>query len=147
MFILLEEAGLKPNLGSYCAALECMGRTLNCSPKTVTRYANFLVNISNEQDTPLKFEVLDIVIPSCASRGQASPASVCLTTRLVIGSRCFQCVPDNLTVCVLAVCLKMVDLNQLAFSLLVEFPVIVLIFFELCGFEVLKVDAHSHIVT
>uniref|UniRef100_A0A8C7QDV9 DNA-directed RNA polymerase n=1 Tax=Oncorhynchus mykiss TaxID=8022 RepID=A0A8C7QDV9_ONCMY len=26
MFILIEEAGLKPNLGSYCAALECMGR-------------------------------------------------------------------------------------------------------------------------
>uniref|UniRef100_A0A3Q3K9W5 DNA-directed RNA polymerase n=1 Tax=Monopterus albus TaxID=43700 RepID=A0A3Q3K9W5_MONAL len=29
MFILLEEAGLKPNLGSYCAALESMGR--NCT--------------------------------------------------------------------------------------------------------------------
>uniref|UniRef100_I3J2B8 DNA-directed RNA polymerase n=1 Tax=Oreochromis niloticus TaxID=8128 RepID=I3J2B8_ORENI len=35
MFILLEEAGLKPNLGSYFAALECMGRNPNCSPKTV----------------------------------------------------------------------------------------------------------------
>ncbi|KAM9358308.1 DNA-directed RNA polymerase, mitochondrial [Symphorus nematophorus] len=37
MFILLEEAGLKPNLGSYCAALECMGRNANCSPRIVTR--------------------------------------------------------------------------------------------------------------
>lgn len=46
VFILLEEAGLKPNLGSYSAALECMGRSLNCSPKTVTRYVNFSVNIS-----------------------------------------------------------------------------------------------------
>ncbi|KAG7239014.1 hypothetical protein INR49_030279 [Caranx melampygus] len=37
IFILLEEAGLKPNLGSYCAALECMGRNANCSPKVITR--------------------------------------------------------------------------------------------------------------
>nr|XP_020487707.1 DNA-directed RNA polymerase, mitochondrial [Labrus bergylta] len=37
MFILLEEAGLKPNLGSYCSALESMGRNPNCSPKVVTR--------------------------------------------------------------------------------------------------------------
>ncbi|XP_038572158.1 DNA-directed RNA polymerase, mitochondrial isoform X1 [Micropterus salmoides] len=37
MFILLEEAGLKPNLGSYCAALESMGRNPKCSPKIVTR--------------------------------------------------------------------------------------------------------------
>ncbi|KAG8003580.1 DNA-directed RNA polymerase [Nibea albiflora] len=37
IFILLEEAGLKPNAGSYCAALECMGRNPNCSPKIVTR--------------------------------------------------------------------------------------------------------------
>ncbi|XP_039463115.1 DNA-directed RNA polymerase, mitochondrial isoform X2 [Oreochromis aureus] len=37
MFILLEEAGLKPNLGSYFAALECMGRNPNCSPKVVSR--------------------------------------------------------------------------------------------------------------
>ncbi|XP_068175572.1 DNA-directed RNA polymerase, mitochondrial isoform X2 [Antennarius striatus] len=37
VLILLEEAGLKPNLGSYCASLECIGRTPNCSPKTVTR--------------------------------------------------------------------------------------------------------------
>uniref|UniRef100_H3CZ72 DNA-directed RNA polymerase n=1 Tax=Tetraodon nigroviridis TaxID=99883 RepID=H3CZ72_TETNG len=40
VFILLEEAGLKPNLGSYCAALECMGRSFNCSPKIVTRCLN-----------------------------------------------------------------------------------------------------------
>uniref|UniRef100_A0A8C7DV69 DNA-directed RNA polymerase n=1 Tax=Oncorhynchus kisutch TaxID=8019 RepID=A0A8C7DV69_ONCKI len=37
MFILVEEAGLKPNLTSYCAALECMGRTPNCSPKVINR--------------------------------------------------------------------------------------------------------------
>ncbi|XP_068581990.1 LOW QUALITY PROTEIN: DNA-directed RNA polymerase, mitochondrial [Cebidichthys violaceus] len=37
IFILLEEAGLKPNLGSYCTALECMGRNPNCSPKVITR--------------------------------------------------------------------------------------------------------------
>ncbi|KAM7410187.1 hypothetical protein PAMA_001571 [Pampus argenteus] len=37
MFILLEEASLKPNLGSYRAALECMGRMPNCSPHLVTR--------------------------------------------------------------------------------------------------------------
>lgn len=40
MFILLEEAGLKPNLGSYCAALECMGRNPSCSPKVITRYVH-----------------------------------------------------------------------------------------------------------
>ncbi|XP_062251942.1 DNA-directed RNA polymerase, mitochondrial [Platichthys flesus] len=37
IFILLEEAGLKPNLGSYCAVLECMGRSPSCTPKVVTR--------------------------------------------------------------------------------------------------------------
>ncbi|XP_053177815.1 DNA-directed RNA polymerase, mitochondrial [Scomber japonicus] len=37
MFILLEEANLKPNLGSYCAALECMGRNPNCSPEVINR--------------------------------------------------------------------------------------------------------------
>uniref|UniRef100_UPI0037E77CFC DNA-directed RNA polymerase, mitochondrial n=1 Tax=Semicossyphus pulcher TaxID=241346 RepID=UPI0037E77CFC len=37
MFILLEEAGLKPNLGSYCSALERMGRSPDCSPSIVTR--------------------------------------------------------------------------------------------------------------
>ncbi|XP_070764793.1 DNA-directed RNA polymerase, mitochondrial [Enoplosus armatus] len=37
VFILLEEAGLKPNLGSYCAALESMGRNPDCSPKIITR--------------------------------------------------------------------------------------------------------------
>ncbi|XP_041647911.1 DNA-directed RNA polymerase, mitochondrial isoform X2 [Cheilinus undulatus] len=37
VFILLEEASLKPNLGSYCSALECMGRIPNCSPKIVKR--------------------------------------------------------------------------------------------------------------
>ncbi|XP_078141912.1 DNA-directed RNA polymerase, mitochondrial isoform X2 [Centroberyx gerrardi] len=37
MFILVEEAGLKPNLGSYCAALECMGRNPNCSPRLISR--------------------------------------------------------------------------------------------------------------
>uniref|UniRef100_A0A8C7CWK4 DNA-directed RNA polymerase n=1 Tax=Oncorhynchus kisutch TaxID=8019 RepID=A0A8C7CWK4_ONCKI len=37
MFILIEEAGLKPNLGSYCAALECMGRNPDCSPHVINR--------------------------------------------------------------------------------------------------------------
>uniref|UniRef100_A0AAQ4NS14 DNA-directed RNA polymerase n=1 Tax=Gasterosteus aculeatus aculeatus TaxID=481459 RepID=A0AAQ4NS14_GASAC len=37
IFILLEEAGLKPNLGSYCTALECMGRNPGCQPKLITR--------------------------------------------------------------------------------------------------------------
>ncbi|XP_076009563.1 DNA-directed RNA polymerase, mitochondrial [Genypterus blacodes] len=37
LFKLLEEANLKPNLGSYCAALECMGRMPNCSPPVITR--------------------------------------------------------------------------------------------------------------
>ncbi|XP_061593708.1 DNA-directed RNA polymerase, mitochondrial isoform X2 [Cololabis saira] len=37
IFILLEEAGLKPNLGSYSAALECMGRNPNCLPKVISR--------------------------------------------------------------------------------------------------------------
>ncbi|KAK2907712.1 DNA-directed RNA polymerase, mitochondrial [Channa argus] len=37
MFILLEEAGLKPNLGSYCAALECMGRDPKCSQNVIKR--------------------------------------------------------------------------------------------------------------
>uniref|UniRef100_A0A3Q3N908 DNA-directed RNA polymerase n=1 Tax=Mastacembelus armatus TaxID=205130 RepID=A0A3Q3N908_9TELE len=37
IFILLEEAGLKPNLESYCAALESMGRNHNCSPRVIAR--------------------------------------------------------------------------------------------------------------
>ncbi|XP_034387343.1 DNA-directed RNA polymerase, mitochondrial isoform X2 [Cyclopterus lumpus] len=37
IFSLLEEASLKPNLGSYCTALECMGRNPNCSPNVITR--------------------------------------------------------------------------------------------------------------
>ncbi|XP_028260251.1 DNA-directed RNA polymerase, mitochondrial [Parambassis ranga] len=37
IFILLEEAGLKPNVGSYFAALECMGHNPNCSPKVISR--------------------------------------------------------------------------------------------------------------
>lgn len=40
IFILLEEAGLKPNLASYCAALECMGRNPSCSPRVITRCLN-----------------------------------------------------------------------------------------------------------
>ncbi|XP_022047398.2 DNA-directed RNA polymerase, mitochondrial [Acanthochromis polyacanthus] len=40
VFILLEEAGLKPNLGSYFAALECMGRKVECSPKVISRCLN-----------------------------------------------------------------------------------------------------------
>uniref|UniRef100_A0A3P8UQT3 DNA-directed RNA polymerase n=1 Tax=Cynoglossus semilaevis TaxID=244447 RepID=A0A3P8UQT3_CYNSE len=37
LFILLEEAALKPNLGSYSAALECMGRWVTCPSKVITR--------------------------------------------------------------------------------------------------------------
>uniref|UniRef100_A0A665WUW3 DNA-directed RNA polymerase n=1 Tax=Echeneis naucrates TaxID=173247 RepID=A0A665WUW3_ECHNA len=37
VFILLEEAGLKPNVASYCAALECIGRSPSCSPKVINR--------------------------------------------------------------------------------------------------------------
>ncbi|XP_039622586.1 DNA-directed RNA polymerase, mitochondrial [Polypterus senegalus] len=37
LFILVEEAGLKPNLESYAAALECIGRSSGCSEKMVSR--------------------------------------------------------------------------------------------------------------
>ncbi|KAM6962613.1 uncharacterized protein FYW47_008290 [Aplochiton taeniatus] len=37
MFILVEEAGLRPNLASYCAALECMGRNPTCSSRIINR--------------------------------------------------------------------------------------------------------------
>ncbi|XP_069042077.1 DNA-directed RNA polymerase, mitochondrial [Lepisosteus oculatus] len=37
MFALLKEASLKPNLSSYCAALECMGRSDNCAPRVIAR--------------------------------------------------------------------------------------------------------------
>ncbi|KAG7488005.1 hypothetical protein MATL_G00029600 [Megalops atlanticus] len=37
LFVLVEEAGLKPNLSSYAAALECMGRNPNCSARVITR--------------------------------------------------------------------------------------------------------------
>ncbi|GCC30583.1 hypothetical protein chiPu_0009034 [Chiloscyllium punctatum] len=37
LFSLVEEAGLKPNLGCYMAALECMGRMENCSPHVIER--------------------------------------------------------------------------------------------------------------
>lgn len=37
IFILLEEAGLKPNLGSYSAALECMGRMTGCRHRIIAR--------------------------------------------------------------------------------------------------------------
>lgn len=40
IFILLEEAGLKPNLGSYSAALECMGRNPKCLPRVIQRCLN-----------------------------------------------------------------------------------------------------------
>ncbi|XP_061681216.1 DNA-directed RNA polymerase, mitochondrial [Syngnathoides biaculeatus] len=35
LFIMLEEAGLRPNIGSYCAALECMGRSAYCSSQVI----------------------------------------------------------------------------------------------------------------
>ncbi|MBN3323041.1 RPOM protein, partial [Atractosteus spatula] len=37
MFALLKEASLKPNLSSYCAALECMGRSADCAPRVIAR--------------------------------------------------------------------------------------------------------------
>ncbi|XP_061833867.1 DNA-directed RNA polymerase, mitochondrial [Nerophis lumbriciformis] len=37
LFILLEEAGLRPNAVSYSAALECMGRSANCPPQLISR--------------------------------------------------------------------------------------------------------------
>ncbi|KAK1805942.1 hypothetical protein P4O66_012981 [Electrophorus voltai] len=37
MFVLLEEARLKPNVATYCAALECMGRKSECSPRVISR--------------------------------------------------------------------------------------------------------------
>ncbi|MCI4383510.1 hypothetical protein PGIGA_G00027250 [Pangasianodon gigas] len=37
LFVLVEEAGLKPNLVSYAAALECMGRNPETSSRTVNR--------------------------------------------------------------------------------------------------------------
>ncbi|KAJ8277301.1 hypothetical protein GJAV_G00073730 [Gymnothorax javanicus] len=36
LFILVEEAGQKPDLGSYAAALECMGR-ISCSTRIINR--------------------------------------------------------------------------------------------------------------
>ncbi|KAK1157113.1 DNA-directed RNA polymerase, mitochondrial isoform X1 [Acipenser oxyrinchus oxyrinchus] len=37
LFVLVEEAGLKPNLDSYTAALECMGRSPHCSNRVISR--------------------------------------------------------------------------------------------------------------
>ncbi|XP_073700227.1 DNA-directed RNA polymerase, mitochondrial [Garra rufa] len=37
LFILIEEAGLKPNVTSYSAALECMGRMPECQPDIIKR--------------------------------------------------------------------------------------------------------------
>ncbi|XP_067824461.1 DNA-directed RNA polymerase, mitochondrial [Heptranchias perlo] len=37
LFSLVEEAGLKPNLDSYVAALECMGRMENCASRVIER--------------------------------------------------------------------------------------------------------------
>ncbi|XP_030640261.1 DNA-directed RNA polymerase, mitochondrial [Chanos chanos] len=37
LFVLLEEAGLKPNISSYSAALECMGRNPQCSAQIINR--------------------------------------------------------------------------------------------------------------
>ncbi|KAA0712220.1 DNA-directed RNA polymerase, mitochondrial [Triplophysa tibetana] len=37
LFILIEEAGLKPNVASYCAVLECMGRMDESSSLIITR--------------------------------------------------------------------------------------------------------------
>ncbi|TSK53675.1 DNA-directed RNA polymerase, mitochondrial [Bagarius yarrelli] len=37
LFVMIEEAGLKPNMASYCAALECMGRNPETSTRTINR--------------------------------------------------------------------------------------------------------------
>ncbi|KAI1891707.1 hypothetical protein AGOR_G00146540 [Albula goreensis] len=37
LFSMVEEAGLQPNLCSYAAALECMGRSSSCSPRVIVR--------------------------------------------------------------------------------------------------------------
>ncbi|XP_053490476.1 DNA-directed RNA polymerase, mitochondrial [Ictalurus furcatus] len=37
LFTMVEEAGLKPNLASYSAALECMGRNPDTSSRTINR--------------------------------------------------------------------------------------------------------------
>ncbi|XP_056112408.1 DNA-directed RNA polymerase, mitochondrial [Rhinichthys klamathensis goyatoka] len=37
LFVLIEEAGLKANVKSYCAALECMGRMSACERLIITR--------------------------------------------------------------------------------------------------------------
>ncbi|XP_043078990.1 DNA-directed RNA polymerase, mitochondrial [Puntigrus tetrazona] len=37
LFILIDEAGLKPNIGSYCAALECVGRMPECQSWIIKR--------------------------------------------------------------------------------------------------------------
>ncbi|KAG7327569.1 hypothetical protein KOW79_009175 [Hemibagrus wyckioides] len=37
LFVMVEEAGLKPNIASYCAALECMGRNPETSTRTINR--------------------------------------------------------------------------------------------------------------
>uniref|UniRef100_A0A8C9TYU4 DNA-directed RNA polymerase n=1 Tax=Scleropages formosus TaxID=113540 RepID=A0A8C9TYU4_SCLFO len=37
LFVMVEEAGLKSNLRTYQAALECMGRNQSCSPRVIAR--------------------------------------------------------------------------------------------------------------
>ncbi|XP_036442362.1 DNA-directed RNA polymerase, mitochondrial [Colossoma macropomum] len=37
LFFLVEEAGLKPSVASYCAALECMGRNPESSSRVISR--------------------------------------------------------------------------------------------------------------
>ncbi|KAL4658925.1 DNA-directed RNA polymerase, mitochondrial isoform X1 [Arapaima gigas] len=37
LFVMVEEAGLKPNLSTYHAALECMGRNQSCTSRVITR--------------------------------------------------------------------------------------------------------------
>ncbi|KAI4885324.1 hypothetical protein NFI96_024392 [Prochilodus magdalenae] len=37
LFILVDEAGLKPSVASYCSALECMGRSPENSPRVISR--------------------------------------------------------------------------------------------------------------
>ncbi len=37
LFVLIEEAGLKPNIASYSAALECIGRMPECQTWIIKR--------------------------------------------------------------------------------------------------------------
>uniref|UniRef100_A0A8C4ZDP4 DNA-directed RNA polymerase n=1 Tax=Gadus morhua TaxID=8049 RepID=A0A8C4ZDP4_GADMO len=84
IFILVEEAGLKPNLGSYCAALECMGRSDSC-PRVVSRCLNHLEAEGLSLDNlfgqfVFRQDERDMVLKAvCSVRPEYQPASDYLT--------------------------------------------------------------------